>query len=225
MIRLLIADDHLIFRQGMRGLLACEQDLQVVAEAGNFADAIDCIRCHEIDVAIVDLSMPGRDGIELIRHIKLVRPGLHILVLTMHVEEQYALRALKAGASGYVTKNCAAEQLVTAVRRLAAGGKYLTSDIAERLALQYGRHEKAADPHTLLSNREFKIFEMLVKGKTVSGIARELAISDKTVSTHKARLLEKMNLHSQADLVRYALMHGLEALPVTSSFTTPQQEC
>ncbi len=209
MIRLLIADDHLMFRQGIRGLLADQEDMQVVAEAANYGEVMNALRSHEFEVAVVDLSMPGRDGIEMITHVKALRPALRILVLTMHHEEQYAARALRAGANGYLTKGSAAEQLVTAIRRLATGGEYVCADVAERLALEYGRNDSADRPHTRLSNREYRVFEMLVAGKTGSEIARELSLSAKTVSTHKMRLLRKMNLRSQTELVRYAIAHGL----------------
>jgi len=207
MIRLLIADDHTMFRQGLKQLLVEQPDLRVVAEAGNAQEVLEGLHKHSIDVVILDLSMPGRDGIELIQHVKNMRPTLPLLVLTMHDHEQYASKALKAGASGYITKDCAAEQVVIAVRRLAQGGEYISPGIAEKLAFQLTRQGVSTQPHTSLSDREFKIFEMFVLGKTGTQIAAELSLSKKTVSTHKVRLLKKMNLRNEFELVHYAIEH------------------
>jgi len=212
MIRLLIADDHTMFRQGLKHLLAEQADLRVVAEAANAQEVLECLHKHPVDVAIMDLSMPGRDGIELIQHIKGIWPSLPVLVLTMHGHEQYASKALKANAAGYITKDCAAEQVVIAVRRLSQGGQYISPGIAERLALQLTRNNVAAKPHTSLSNREFKIFEMFAQGKNGTQIAAELSLSKKTVSTHKIRLLKKMNLRNEFELMHYAIEHR-EDLP------------
>jgi DNA-binding NarL/FixJ family response regulator len=212
-IRLLLADDHKMFREGIKSLLADFPGIKVVSEACCSAEVIDCVRQEDFDVAILDLSMPGRDGTELIDHVKAMKPDLPILVLTMYSEEAYASRALRAGASGYMTKDCAAEQLVSAIEKIAAGGEYISPNVAERLALQLTRHKSDVDlPHTLLSNREYKIFDMLVQGKTVSAIANDLNLSSKTVSTHKARLLKKMNLNNQTELVRYTIDHKLSPL-------------
>lgn len=210
--RLLIVDDHTIFRQGLKELFALHPDLKVVAEASGYADALECVERHRLDIAILDLSMPGRDGIELMQQIKHAKPHLPILVLTMHDEEEYAVRALRAGAAGYITKNCAADQLVSAIHRLCEGGEYVSPDIAQRLALQLRHGDAGQKPHTRLSNREYKIFESLAQGRSVSRIAEDLSLSSKTVSTHKARLLKKMGLQSQADVVRYAFKEGLKPL-------------
>jgi two-component system, NarL family, invasion response regulator UvrY len=210
MIRLLIADDHTLFRQGLRQLLAEQTDLKVVAEAANHIEIFEQLRKSLIDVAIIDFSMPGRDGAELIEEIKSFKADLPVLVLTMHSHEQYASRTLKAGASGYITKDCAAEQVVSAIHKLAQGGHYVSPHIAERLAMQFARKGDSEAPHTSLSDREFKIFEMLVQGKTGNQIAEELSISKKTVSTHKVRLLKKMNLRNDFDLFNYAIEHRLE---------------
>jgi len=207
MIRLLIADDHTMFRQGLKQLLAEQADFRVVAEAGDAQQVLECLRKHPIDVAILDLSMPGRDGIELIQHVKSIWPSLPVLVLTMHGHEQYASKALKVKASGYITKDCAAEQVVVAIRRLAQGGDYISPGIAEKLALQLTRQNASTQPHTSLSDREFKIFEMFVQGKTGTQIATELSLSKKTVSTHKVRLLRKLKLNNIFELVHYAIEH------------------
>lgn len=211
MIRLLVADDHLMFRQGVTWLLRDEDDFQIVAEASTYAEVIAAVRNSDPDLIVLDLSMPGRDGIEMIGHIRSIAPALKILVLTMHNEEQYAARALRAGCHGYITKDYAAEQLVDAIRRLLSGNGYICPSIAERLAMEFSRQHPEETPHARLSNREYKIFEMLVYGKSGIEIAEELSLSAKTVSTHKARLLRKMNLQNQTELVRYALEHKLLA--------------
>ena len=166
------------------------------------------MRENEIDVAVLDLSMPGRSGMELIKLIKAERPKLRLLVLSMHSEEQYAVRAVRAGAAGYLTKESAADELVAAIRRIAGGGAYISPETAERLVLASNSGAEGP-PHTQLSNREYEVFRALVAGRSVSDIAATLNLSVKTISTHKSRILEKMSLSSQADLVRYALRHNL----------------
>ena len=208
MIRVLLADDHAMVRSGLKEILADTGDISVVGEATNGHEVLAQVRAHEFDVAVLDMTMPGRSGIELIRQVKEARPKLRVLVLTMHKEEQYAVRALKAGASGYLTKESAADQLVAAIRRIAAGGAYVSPETAERLALEAGRPSDAP-PHTLLSDREFQVFQMIANGAAVGEIARQLSLSVKTVSTHKTRIMEKMGLANQAELIRYALEHKL----------------
>jgi DNA-binding NarL/FixJ family response regulator len=207
-IRVLLADDHAIVRAGLKEILADTGDITVSGEATNGQEVMARVRGHDYDVAVLDMTMPGRSGIELIKQVKNEKPKLRILVLTMHSEEQYAVRALKAGASGYLTKDSAAEQLVAAIRRIAAGGAYVSPETAERLALGASPRAEAA-PHTLLSDREFQVFQMIARGVSVSKIARELSLSVKTVSTHKTRILQKMGLANQAELIRYALEHKL----------------
>lgn len=208
MIRVLLADDHAIVRAGLREILAGTGDIAVEAEASNGHEVMERVRAAEYDIAVLDMSMPGRGGIELIKQVKAEKPKLRILVLTMHSEEQYAVRALRAGASGYLTKDSATEQLVAAIRRIAAGGAYVSAETAEQLAQAAGPGSDA-DPHTLLSDREYQVFRMIAAGRTVGEIARQLSLSVKTVSTHKTRILEKMGLASSAELVRYALEHKL----------------
>ncbi len=208
MIRVLLADDHAVVRAGLREILADTGDIAVAGEAANGQEALALIRAHDYDLAVLDMSMPGRSGIELIKLIKAEKPKLKILVLSMHSEEQYAVRALKAGAAGYLGKESAADQLVAAIRRIAAGGAYVSPETAQRLALDAGR-DTAALPHTLLSDREFQVFRLIANGSTVGEIARELSLSVKTVSTHKTRIMEKMGLANQAELIRYALEHKL----------------
>jgi two-component system, NarL family, invasion response regulator UvrY len=208
MIRVLLADDHNIVRAGVKELLSDTDDIAVAGEAGNGHEVLARVREQEFDVAVLDMSMPGRSGVDLIRQVKAEKPRLKVLVLSMHSEEQYAVRALQAGASGYLTKESAADQLVAAIRRVAAGGAYVSPETAERLALGVNR---AGDnpPHTRLSNREYEVFRMLVAGTSVTEIADALAVSVKTVSTHKTRIMQKMQLANAAELIRYALEHGL----------------
>ena len=208
MIRVLLADDHAMVRAGLKEILAATGDIQVAGEAANGQEALAQIRERDYDVAVLDMSMPGRNGIELIKLVKAEKAKLKILVLSMHGEAQYAVRALKAGASGYLTKDSAADQLVAAIRRIAAGGAYVSAETAERLVHDTGRGSNAL-PHTLLSDREFQVFQLIAKGVSVGEIARELSLSVKTVSTHKTHILEKMGFANQAELIRYALEHKL----------------
>jgi len=207
-IRVLLADDHAIVRAGLKEILAATGDMTVAGEATNGQEVMAQIRARDFDVAVLDMSMPGRSGIELIKQVKDEKPKLRILVLTMHSEAQYAVRALKAGASGYLTKEAAADQLVAAIRKIAAGGAYVSSETAERLVLDTAPQAVVA-PHTLLSDREFQVLQMIAGGKTVGEIAKRLSLSVKTVSTHKTRILHKMGLANQAELIRYALEHKL----------------
>lgn len=208
MIQVLLADDHAIVRAGLKELLADTGDIVVTGEAGTGQEALARVREDAYDVIVLDMSMPGRSGIELIKQIKKEKPRLRILILSMHSEAQYAVRALKAGASGYLTKDGAAEQLVAAIRRIAGGGAYVSPEAAERLAQDFERPDDAL-PHTLLSDREFQVFQAIVAGKSVTAIAEALSLSVKTVSTHKTRILEKMGISNQAELVRYAIRHKL----------------
>ena len=208
MIRVLLADDHNIVRAGVREILSDTADIEVAGEAVNGHEVMALVREREFDVAVLDMSMPGRSGIDMIRQVKAERPRLKVLVLSAHSEEQYAVRALKAGASGYLTKESVADALVAAIRRVAGGGAYVSPETAERLALGMNQ-DVAAAPHTLLSDREFEVFRMIAQGRSVTEIAAALALSVKTVSTHKARIMQKMNLANPAELIRYALDHDL----------------
>jgi len=209
MIRLLIADDHLLFRQGLRRLLADEVDFEVVAEAANSAEVIDAVRKQDINVAILDLSMPGSGWADMIKQVKALSTHVYILVLTLHSEEAIVLAALRAGANGYMTKEGAADEVVTAIRTLAHGGRYVCRQVAESIA--FGMSCPGDDKllHARLSARELMILEMLSAGKRGSEIASELSLSEKTVSTHKVNLLRKLNLNNNAELVVYAVNHGL----------------
>jgi DNA-binding NarL/FixJ family response regulator len=207
-ISVILADDHQLMREGLRRLLEGASGIRVVAEASNGHEALQVLREHPVDVAVLDLSMPGMPGMELIHRVKTEFPQVAVLVLTMHAEEQYALRAFRSGASGYLTKDSAAEELVQAIRKVASGGGYVTPALAERLAIGlHSTHEAA--PHAALSDREFEVFRHIVAGKRMTEIADELHLSIKTVSTHKMRILEKMGLDSTAALIRYGLEHKL----------------
>jgi two-component system, NarL family, invasion response regulator UvrY len=209
MIRVLLVDDHALFRQGVRGLLSKAPDIQVVAEAAGYAQAIDELRTSDIHVVLTDLSMPGRDGIDLISQVREVRPTVQVLVVSMHEDGEHAARALRSGAIGYVTKGSTADDLVSAVRRVACGRSYVSAAVSENLMQRFTHNEASSQPHATLSQREYRIFEMLIHCKTTTTIAHELSLSVKTVSTHKGRLLKKMGLTHQGELVRYAIEHSL----------------
>jgi DNA-binding NarL/FixJ family response regulator len=208
MIRVLLADDHHVVRAGLKEILADTGDIVVAGEATNGHEVMERVRAADFDVAVLDMSMPGRTGIELIKLVKAEKPRLRILMLSMHSEAQWAVRSLRAGASGYLTKEAAPDELIAAIRRIASGGAYVTPETAERLALDANR-DAGSLPHTLLTDREFQVFRMIAGGASVGEIARELSLSVKTVSTHKTRIMEKMGLANPAELIRYALEHKL----------------
>lgn len=209
MIRVLIADDHAIVRHGLRQILADTPDMEVGGEAANGFEALRKIRDEgPWDVLLLDVSMPGKNGIDTLKQIKGETPRLPVLVLSMYPEDQYGVRLLKAGAAGYLTKESAPEQLVSAIRTVSAGRKYISPGVAELLAEQIGRD--AEQPlHALLSDREFEIMRLLASGITPTDIADQLNLSVKTVSTYRTRLLEKMQLKNNAELTYYAIKNGL----------------
>jgi two-component system, NarL family, invasion response regulator UvrY len=207
MIRVLLADDHQLVRDGLKQILGQSADIQIAAEAATGDEALAQVKAREFDIVLLDLSMPGLSGIALIKRLKLEKPKLRILVLSMHAESQYAARALRAGAMGYLTKDSASEQLIGAIRKIAAGGVYL-SDVATQ-GLLVATVNGDSPPHTRLSDREFEIFKLIANGFGLTEIGQQLNLSVKTVSTHKTHLLEKMNLANAAELVRYALEHDL----------------
>jgi DNA-binding NarL/FixJ family response regulator len=206
MIRVLIVDDHVVVRDGLKRILAASADLQVAGEAGDGDQALALVRANDYDAAVLDMSMPGLAGLDLIKRLKIEKPALRILVLSMHGEQQYAARALKAGASGYLNKDSAAEQLLGALRKIAAGGMHVSDATAAQLITA-----SAGDgpPHTRLSDRAFEIFKLLAAGSSPGEIAKRLRLSVKTVSTHKTNLQDKLGLAGTAELVRYALEHKL----------------
>ena len=207
-IRIVVADDHAIVREGLKQILGAQADFQVVAEASDGHEALKRVRELDFEVLLLDMSMPGKSGVELIKQVRAEKPKLRILVLTMHEEHQYAVRAIRAGASGYLTKEGASAQLVTAIRKVASGGAYISAEVAEQLALN-AMPDATAAPHERLSDREFQVFRMIAEGKSVSEIADRLNLSVKTVSTHKANVLAKMGLSTQGELIRYALENDL----------------
>jgi two-component system invasion response regulator UvrY len=207
-IRVFIADDHAIVRAGLKQILAEERDISVVGEAETGLDAIKLFRKSRCNVLLLDISLPDRNGIEVLKQIKDDRPELAVLMLSMHREDQYAIRSLKAGASGYLTKQSAPRELVGAIRQVAAGQRYVSAQLAQVLAAQLGEdHDKP--PHENLSDREYQTLMMIASGKTVSEIAKELSLSVKTISEYRSRLLAKMNLKTSAELTHYAIRNQL----------------
>lgn len=209
MIRVVMADDHPLLREGLKHILLECSDIEFAGEVDNGFALIEKLRTGKFDMVLLDLSMPGKSGIDLIKQVKLEHPQLSILVLSTHKEDLYAVRTLRAGASGYLCKDYAASDLVVAIRKVASGGKYINATVAELMANELNITVTDQTPHTLLSNREYQIFMMLASGKGVTEIANLLCISVKTVSTHKRHIMEKMQFSKTADLVRYALHHGL----------------
>ncbi len=206
-IRVLIADDHAIVRQGLRAILSDTADMVVAGEAENGVRALQLLRDGAWDVVLMDVNMPDRNGIDTLKLVKKEFPKLPVLMLSMHPEEQYAVRALKAGASGYLSKQSAPEQLVLAIRQVASGKKYVSAEVAEQLATAIAEDDRA--PHERLSDREYQTLCMIASGKTLTQIGEELNLSVKTVSVYRARLLEKMKLKNNAELTHYGLKHGL----------------
>ena len=212
MIRVLLADDHAIIRDGVKQILADTDDLVVSGEASNGMEVLKLVAENDADLLVLDISMPGKSGLELIKLVKLEKPRLPVLIFSMHQEEQYALRALRAGASGYLTKESDGEVLVAAMRKIAGGGVHVSEKVAELLARE--RMQQTDDlPHMRLSDREFQIFEKIIAGMKLTDIANELCLSIKTVSTHKSRILQKMNLPNDTELVRYSIAKGILRIP------------
>ena len=210
MIRIVLADDHAIVREGLKRIVGDVPDFRVAGEAADGGEVTRVVRELDFDVLVLDLSMPGRSGMELIKLVKAEKPRLRVLVLSMHQEMQYAVRAIKAGASGYLTKESAPALLEEAIRKVAGGGAYISAEVAQQLALgAMPGGDASAAPHQSLSDREFEVFRLLVAGDAVSDIAAKLHLSVKTVSTHKANLMQKLGLGNQTELVRYALKHEL----------------
>ncbi len=208
MIRLLVADDHEIVRRGLRQIVAEAHDLTVAGEAATADEVLVRVGERSWDAVILDLSLPGGNGLDLLAEVKRRRPDLPVLILTVHSEEQYAVRALRAGAAGYLTKESAPEQLVEAVRKVVRGGKYVSPAVAERLAYNLGR-DPDRPPHETLSDREYQVLRMVASGQTVSEIAEALSLSVKTVSTYRTRILEKMGMKTNAELTHYAIKNRL----------------
>jgi DNA-binding NarL/FixJ family response regulator len=207
-MRVLIADDHELVRRGLRAVLMDEFAGVEIGEAGDTGEALALIRSQQWDVAVLDITMPGRGGLYVLEELRRASPRTPAIVLSMHPEDQYAVRALRAGADGYLTKEAAPDRLVDAVRKVLGGGKFISDALAERLVSQLG-----VDPdrplHDALSDREFQVMKLIASGKTVGEIAEQLSLSAKTISTYRARLLEKMSMRTNAEVTRYAIEHGL----------------
>jgi two-component system invasion response regulator UvrY len=207
-IRILIADDHAIVRRGLKEILEDEFEGAIFDEAGNAQHVLERVQSHAWDIVILDITMPGRSGLDLLRDLQQLRPELPVLILSMHPENQYAKRVLRAGAAGYMNKETAPMELVKAVRKVLAGGRYVSAELAEKLAADLSA-DAGRLPHERLSDREFEVMRMIASGKTISQIAKDLHLSVTTVSTHRARILEKMGLANNAELMRYAMRNGL----------------
>lgn len=208
MIRMLLADDHALMREGLKQLFEYTEDIVVEAEASNGSEVVAQLQKKQFDLLLLDVTMPGMHGAELIAHLRESRHTVPILMLSMHNETQIAKRKLKAGANGYITKDSAPTELMEAIRKVASGGRYLSANLAERIAFEVGDAVSSL-PHALLTRRELHILRQLVSGKRIAEVAEELGISIKTVSAHKAHIKQKMNIRSDAQLTRYAMEHGL----------------
>ncbi len=207
-IRVLVVDDHPVVRKGLTMILAEDPEIREVGETDTAAELLSLLDDSAWDVVVLDISLPDRSGLEVLKDIRAMRPDLPVLILSMHPEDQYAPRVLKAGAAGFVSKESAAEELVNAVKKVAGGGKYVSPSLAERLA-ELIEDDYSGAPHERLSDREFQVMRMLAEGKRLKDIAQELCLSVKTVSTYRARVLEKMGMESNAELTYYALKNGL----------------
>jgi two-component system, NarL family, invasion response regulator UvrY len=207
-MRILIADDHPIFRAGLKEILAKEKDTELIGEADNGHKALELALKQRWDVAVLDITMPGKDGLEVLHELRRKRPKLPVLILSAHPEDQLALRLIKAGAAGYLTKDKAPEVLLTAIRKVLDGGKYVSESLAEKAVLELASETKRP-LHETLSDREFQVMSMIAAGKALKEIAEELFLSVRTVSTYRARVLEKLNMKSNAELIRYALQNKL----------------
>ena len=208
MIRILIADDHPVVRQGLKQIITETSDMVVADEAGNAQEVLDKVWNNDYDVVVLDITMPGRGGLDILKQLKVEKFGLPVLILSIHPEEQYAVRALKAGAAGYLTKGSAPEELTAAIRQVSAGKKYISSSLAEKLALHL-ENDTDKPIHEKLSDREFQILCKIASGEALKEIAQELFLSEKTISTYRSRILDKMNMKSNAELTYYAIKNGL----------------
>lgn len=207
-MRILLADDHAIVRRGLKQTLADLFAQATFGEAGNTAETLESVWKQDWDVLVLDISMPGRSGLEVLREVKQARPKLPVLVLSTHPEDQYAIRCLRAGASGYLNKEISPDEIAKAIRKVVTGGKYVSPQLAEKLASEMNISSDRP-PHETLSDREYEVMILLSSGKTVTDIAHQLSLSVKTISTHRTHILEKMKLQNNAELTRYALDHHL----------------
>ena len=208
MIKILIADDHPIVRKGLKQILAETPNIIVAGEANNGAEVLKKVLKNEYDMVLLDISMPGRDGIDTLKELKDLKPNLPVLILSIHSEDQYAMRVLRAGAYGYLTKESAPEELISAIRTVSLGRKYISPSVAEKLVFNLDNNAEKR-PHDKLSDREYQVMHMIASGKTVKEISEDLSLSVKTISTYRARILEKMKMKNIAELIRYAIKNGL----------------
>ena len=208
MINILIVDDHLIVREGIKRIIDDTQDIKTIAEASSGKEAMDLIYKNKYDLILLDISMPKQNGLQTLKLIKKHDKTIPVLMLSMHSEEQYAMRSIKAGASGYITKDTASSQLVTAIRKIHNGRKFISKEVAELIMTDL-YHNDEKDPHEHLSDREFEILKMIASGRTVKSIAEELSISPKTVSTYRSRILDKLNMKNNSDLIHYVIDYKL----------------
>lgn len=208
MIKIVIADDHDIVRAGLKQIISDSRDMKVTGESGNAEQLIELVKKHDYDVVLLDLKMSGMNGLDAIKHIKLLKPDLPVIVLSMHAEDQYAVRTIRAGASGYITKETASENLIAAIKKAVAGGRYISPALAESLAdsIALGGNEV---PHDALTDREFQVMCMIASGRSVSDIASELFLSVKTISTYRQRTLSKMNMKNNSELTHYVIKNNL----------------
>jgi two-component system invasion response regulator UvrY len=208
MIKVCVVDDHAVVREGLKRIIAENPGMAVTSEAGDGAEALRILQTEPCDIVLLDITMPNKNGLDVLKQIHTETPRLPVLVLSMHAEDQYAVRVLRAGASGYLTKESAPAKLVQAIRKVVRGGKYVSTTLAEKLVFDLDARSAKA-PHEVLSDREYQVLCMIASGKTVTIIAEELALSVKTVSTYRVRILEKLNMKNNAELTRYAIKEGL----------------
>jgi DNA-binding NarL/FixJ family response regulator len=206
-IKILIADDHPLFRRGLKNAISETPDIIVEAEVENGDDVLKIVGQKEFSLVVLDITMPGKNSIEVVKELHRDHPHLPVLILSVYPEEQYAVRFFKAGAAGYLTKESAADQLVEAVRKVASGGKFASAETVEKLAFETTRTDR--QPHELLSDREYQVFCRIAKGQSLTDIGKDLAVSVKTISTHRARILDKMNMKKNAELIHYAISNDL----------------
>lgn len=206
-LKIFIADDHLLIREGLKKLLLHETDLNIVGEADNPDDTLKYVSENEVDVLILDINLPDKSGLDILKQLKIFKPDLHVLILSMYPEEQFAERTLKAGASGYLTKESAPEELINAIRRVARGGKYISHQLAEKLIFKKDSDHEL--PHQSLSDREFQVLKLMARGRSQVDISAELNLSTSTINTYRSRILEKLGLKTNAELIHYALQNKL----------------
>jgi two-component system invasion response regulator UvrY len=208
MIKVLIADDHSLIREGFKKIISREVDMEIVGEAKNAGEVLESLAKKECDVVVLDISMPQKSGLDLLKELKQHYGRIAVLILSMHPEDRFAVRALKAGASGYITKERAPEELVNAIRKIREGGKYITNSLAETLATHFV-HDRENLPHENLSDREFQVFLSLAQGKSVADISVELSLSHSTINTYRARIFDKMNMKNNSEIIHYAIRNKL----------------